>query len=311
MSFWSTETVKSRLAQLVSPHDERWVKHGAIELSVGPEVCTTADDSKTKKQKLEVGGESAIIHPGQFALLLTEEVVTIPPDAIGFISIRASYKFKGFINVSGFHVDPGYSARLKFSVYNAGSSDIYLSRGERIFMLWYSSIDQETADVYDCSKRTDLNEISSSDQARLQGKVASPSALKEQIDKLQHDYEKRISIAENTVATWKNITVFLLGATVTMVLTVVNIANSIYSKCINLSTEQQKTDRPLERSDHLPVSTSLPTEAPDAAQSESFDAALSSSKSFQTDSGTAHRDHVDKELKKLSNLQEKKEPSAR
>ena len=48
------------------------------------------------------------IPPGQFAFLLTEEVVSVPPDALAFISIRAKTKFRGLVNVSGFHVDPGY-----------------------------------------------------------------------------------------------------------------------------------------------------------------------------------------------------------
>jgi len=71
-------------------------------------------------------GEQFVIPPGQFAYLLTEEVVRIPSSAMGFISLKFGVKGPGLINVSGFHVDPGYWGRLVFSVYNAGPSEARL-----------------------------------------------------------------------------------------------------------------------------------------------------------------------------------------
>lgn len=82
--------------------------------------------------------------PGQFAFLLTEEVVHVPLDAIAFISIRATIKFRGLVNVSGFHVDPGYGGRLVFSVFNAGPAPVHLERGEACFLIWFASLDGET-----------------------------------------------------------------------------------------------------------------------------------------------------------------------
>ena len=65
----------------------------------------------------------------------------MPDTAIAFISIRASIKFKGLINVSGFHVDPGFRGQLRFAVYNAGSSEIDLDQDERVFMIWFADLD--------------------------------------------------------------------------------------------------------------------------------------------------------------------------
>jgi dCTP deaminase len=85
------------------------------------------------------------IPPGQFAFLLTEEIVTVPADALAFISIRAKNKFRGLVNVSGFHVDPGFHGQLTFSVFNAGPAPIHLKRGQPIFLIWYASLDRESA----------------------------------------------------------------------------------------------------------------------------------------------------------------------
>jgi hypothetical protein len=47
--------------------------------------------------------EAFTIPPGQFAFLLTKEVVSVPADALAFISIRVKTKFRGLVNVSGWH----------------------------------------------------------------------------------------------------------------------------------------------------------------------------------------------------------------
>lgn len=105
---------------------------------------TEAEDPKTRSKRQLGPGDSFAVPPGQFAFLLTEEVVRVPLDAIAFISIRATIKFCGLVNVSGFHVDPGYDGRLVFSVFNAGPAPVHLERGEACFLIWFASLDGET-----------------------------------------------------------------------------------------------------------------------------------------------------------------------
>ena len=64
---------------------------------------------------------------------------------MAFISIRAKTKFRGLVNVSGFHVDPGYCGQLTFAVFNAGPVPVHLKRGQPTFLIWYASLDRETA----------------------------------------------------------------------------------------------------------------------------------------------------------------------
>lgn len=93
--------------ELISPFREGRIKYGAYELSLGEEIFQT-DSSTGKKEVLKNNGDQVIIKPGQFALLLTDEKLRMPLDKIAFISIKAGIKLKGLINVSGFHVDPGF-----------------------------------------------------------------------------------------------------------------------------------------------------------------------------------------------------------
>ena len=188
MAFWSTEKIKqvSTKIKLVDPFDESAVKHGAYELGLGPEAFLTSNSDNKKIIVKE--GEQLVLPPGQFGLLLTEEKITIPNNAIGFISIKAGIKFCGLVNVSGFHVDPGFSGRLKFSVYNAGSQNIVLQRKQRVFLLWFSDLDQATKPY--SGDHANQNEISPKDVMQIQGEIASPGQLKKNLQELERKFEK-------------------------------------------------------------------------------------------------------------------------
>ncbi len=160
MAFWSGQTVKRRIEQegLVSPFDPKNIDCAAYTLHVGYEAFVTRDKSDQAKQ-IGRGGNapghiivrddgSLAIPPGQFAFLIAKEVVKVPSDAIGFISIKTRKKFQGLVNVSGFHVDPGWKGRLIFAVFNAGSVIITIRPDEPLFLLFFSSLDMESEEPY-------------------------------------------------------------------------------------------------------------------------------------------------------------------
>ena len=146
--FWSGETLSERLPKLIKPFAPDQVDCASYRLSVGPEVYISPNDQTPDPTTITVSklsqGDAFAVPPGQFAFLLTEEIVSVPANALGFISIRAKTKFRGLVNVSGFHVDPGYCGRLVFSVFNAGPLPIHLKRGQQIFLIWYAGLDCET-----------------------------------------------------------------------------------------------------------------------------------------------------------------------
>lgn len=194
MAFWNTTKIRNECEAngLVTPFREDRVKRCAYELGVGTEAYITSKTEDTTH--LDVG-EKVTIPPGQFGLLCTKELVHVPNNAIGFISIRASIKFQGLVNVSGFHVDPGFRGPLKFAVYNAGSKVITLDQDERVFMLWFADLNEDTPDPYGPAAASQ-SIITSKDVEKLKGEVASPAELKKQVDEIKHDYDKRLQSAE-------------------------------------------------------------------------------------------------------------------
>jgi dCTP deaminase len=229
MAFWSSETLKDRIPadQLIIPYDPERVKHCAYEMGVGGEAFVT---SKSTNGPRLSAGKPIGIPPGQFGLLITAEVVTIPSDAIGFISIRAGIKFRGLVNVSGFHVDPGFKGHLKFAVYNAGSQPIWLDQGQPIFMIWFCDLDDPTEDLYKNRPPTQ-NVITAEDISKIQGEVASPAELKKQIEdlkrelekttrELQADIDKKFHTVEQSRLFNRSLIMLAIGAVVSLSLTV-------------------------------------------------------------------------------------------
>jgi dCTP deaminase len=145
MAFWSSQKLESHLKRLTDHPEPEMIDCNALTLRVGPEYYVTPglenpSPGTHTKQPLDIG-QAMTIPPGQFAFLLTEEKITIPPEVMGFISVKATYKLKGLVNVSGFHVDPGWSGRLIFTVFNAGPSTIHLERRLPVFLLWIADLD--------------------------------------------------------------------------------------------------------------------------------------------------------------------------
>ena len=114
--FWSTETLKDRVdkEKIITPYDDSAVKACCYELGVGEEAFVTGESAKKIILK---EGDSVAIPPGQVVLILTREMIKMPLDAIGLLSIKFGLKARGLINISGFHVDPGFEGNLVFSMY--------------------------------------------------------------------------------------------------------------------------------------------------------------------------------------------------
>jgi dCTP deaminase len=146
MSFWSSQTLRSRLPNLIEPFNENQIESASYELCLGEEVYISPlpDTPLKERKKIPLSEkDTVLIPPGQFAFLITSEKIKIPNNALAFISIKFKFKSKGLINVSGLHVDPGYRGKLIFAVYNAGPLPLHIGRGERVFSIWYADLDQD------------------------------------------------------------------------------------------------------------------------------------------------------------------------
>jgi dCTP deaminase len=214
MSFWSSETLRQKLPALITPCNPNKIEQSSYPLRIGKEIFVTKDRENKNSQHTKrtlVEKQAFVIPPGQFSFLLTEEVVSVPKNAIAFISMKAGFKYKGLINISGFHVDPGFKGNLLFSVYNAGPSPIHLQRHTECFLIWYAYLDKEDTHPRTKSGFSEipikvLNEISTDE-------VYSIQALTDKITKVEDKYK--------SVQSWALIIKTVAGVLGAAVLTVV------------------------------------------------------------------------------------------
>lgn len=180
--FWGTERIKAALPDLIDDPCVSRLDFASYHLRVGREVYVSPMEPKralrgVPKILLEPN-QGFVIPPGQFALILCEEEVRMPSDAIGFISMRAGYKHRGLVNVSGFHVDPGYKGHLIFSVFNAGPNPVPLARWEPCFVIWFADVDTKCP-----HERTGFNTIPSASIGALSRGMYSLESLAKRVER--------------------------------------------------------------------------------------------------------------------------------
>jgi dCTP deaminase len=222
MAFWSTEKFEEELARsrdlpLVDPSDKKRIKHGAYELGVARRYAISRDESSDSYAD---EGTYIEIPAGHFAILMTDETVYVPPDAIAFISIKARYKLQGLVNVSGFHVDPGFHGRLKFSVYNANGKILHLDPKDPLFLIWYADLDRKTDDVYDGTHRNQ-SAITADDLRRIQGIVPSPAGGDKKIDGIKEEMQQKQDAHErelHSLKVYNKVYAWLIGILFTLLI---------------------------------------------------------------------------------------------
>ena len=188
MSFWGTEKwlIANNESSLVDDFSYENIEDSSYKLSVGGEAIVSSSHEDNEEAYRKIGCDDVLsLKPGQFAYLITHEKIYVPKNAIGFINVSTSTKFKGLINVSGFHVDPGYRGKLIFTVFNAGPATITLHFGQKIFKFWISDFDGVGGD-----SKTSYDKIPREWADRLHGTYPSPFVLASRVSDLEAKIER-------------------------------------------------------------------------------------------------------------------------
>ncbi|TGS09795.1 dUTP pyrophosphatase [Mesorhizobium sp. M2E.F.Ca.ET.209.01.1.1] len=179
--FWSGGKLETELGKIVSPFDSKQIDCAAYTLTVGPEIYISPDGTRNSPRTIRklYWKDSFEIPSGQFAFLLSDEYLTIPDDVLAFINVKSKIKMRGLVNVSGFHVDPGYHGRLIFAVFNAGPQSITLKHGEDAFLIWFCNTEGNPRGHVKSSGG--FSEITSELVSQVPGRNLSLETLNEQM----------------------------------------------------------------------------------------------------------------------------------
>ncbi len=177
----------NRLPILFDSLDIEKVRPANYDLRLGDQYYVSREKHP---KRLEEGG-FLVIEPGDFSILTTHEYMYVPDDLLGLISLRNKYKKLGLINISGFHVDPGYVGKLSFSVYNAGPKSVILKHKEPVFMILFDKLEEPVSRGYG----EGLENIAADEISGILMYHIPPTRLKAKMDSL----ETQLRIVEGIV----------------------------------------------------------------------------------------------------------------
>ncbi|MFM5245287.1 MULTISPECIES: dCTP deaminase [Aeromonas] len=94
-------------------------------------------------------GEAFYLHPGQLALAVTYESVTLPADIVGWLDGRSSLARLGLmVHVTAHRIDPGWSGRIVLEFYNGGKLPLALRPKMKIGALNFEMLSGTAARPY-------------------------------------------------------------------------------------------------------------------------------------------------------------------
>ena len=202
--FWGPEKLKGELiGGRITPFCPDQLNGASYQLSIGYEIYVSptaeATDPGTKSIVRLKNEEAFTIPPGQFAFILTKEVVKVCLDEIAFISMRAKTKYRGLVNVSGFHVDPGFKGHLTFAVFNAGPVAVHLRQGQPIFLIWYADISDPVSEPREPGPwRIESDWISG-----IGGKLHSLASLASSVTEVEQKLQRRLDAVGRELAIFR------------------------------------------------------------------------------------------------------------
>lgn len=90
----------------------------------------------------------ALIQPGEVVYVLTKEKVNLPTNMYMSLSANRGMSEYGVLTLGGFAVDPGYSGRLMFGLFNYSSTPFSLMPGSKLIGgVFYQLDENETIDI--------------------------------------------------------------------------------------------------------------------------------------------------------------------
>jgi dCTP deaminase len=125
-----------------------------IDLSGPKAEMQKAMDSVMSDEIVIADGEAFFLHPGELALAVTYESVTLPDNIVGWLDGRSSLARLGLmVHVTAHRIDPGWSGQIVLEFYNSGKLPLALRPKMKIAALNFETMSSSALRPY--NKRED------------------------------------------------------------------------------------------------------------------------------------------------------------
>lgn len=120
-----------------------------IDLSGPKDEVSAALDLVMSDEIVLSKEEAFFLHPGELALAVTLESVTLPNDLVGWLDGRSSLARLGLmVHVTAHRIDPGWHGRIVLEFYNSGKLPLALRPGMLIGALSFEPLSGPAARPY-------------------------------------------------------------------------------------------------------------------------------------------------------------------
>ncbi|MDG4552075.1 MAG: dCTP deaminase [Candidatus Contendobacter sp.] len=94
--------------------------------------------------------EAFFLHPGELALAVTAETITVPADLVGWLDGRSSLARLGLmVHVTAHRIDPGWSGAIVLECFNSGKLPLALRPGMAICAISFETLTGPAVRPYD------------------------------------------------------------------------------------------------------------------------------------------------------------------
>jgi dCTP deaminase len=125
-----------------------------IDLSAPKAEVQHAMNAIMSDEILIEDGEAFFLHPGELALAVTYESVTLPDNIVGWLDGRSSLARLGLmVHVTAHRIDPGWSGQIVLEFFNSGKLPLALRPKMKIAALNFETMSSSASRPY--NKRED------------------------------------------------------------------------------------------------------------------------------------------------------------
>ena len=131
----------------VEPYEESMIQPSSVDVRLDKffrvfenhkysVIDPSIEQSELTREVAVTGGEHFILHPGEFVLASTYEVITLPDDIAGRLEGKSSLGRLGLLthSTAGF-IDPGFSGHITLELSNVANLPVKLFPGMKIGQL--------------------------------------------------------------------------------------------------------------------------------------------------------------------------------
>jgi len=114
------------------------------------------------------GDQPFILHPGELALAMTLESLTLPADIVGWLDGRSSLARLGLmVHVTAHRIDPGWSGNIVLEFINAGKLPLALRAGMQIGALNFETLSSPAQNPYNKRENAKYKDQHGADASRI------------------------------------------------------------------------------------------------------------------------------------------------